>query len=116
MYESLSDLVELIQKRSEESIFELVKIFRLLILKYKHETSLENMREITNKEIDSDFIIFKDMLSVLNKRKYSIVMFKFYYGYSDKKIGDMLSISRQAVNKYLRQAYKTIRTSYCRGV
>lgn len=79
---------------------------------YKSEISLENTRDIEVKGVNDDLVIFQDMLSVLDKRKLCIVTLKFQYDYSDCEIGEMLSISRQAVNKHLRQAYKIIRTSY----
>lgn len=82
--------------------------------KYRYEFSLENSKDIESKCINDDLVIFRDMLSVLDKRKHSIVMLKFQYGYSDIEIGNMLSITRQAVNKHLRQAYEIIRTNYLR--
>lgn len=51
----------------------------------------------------------KDMLSTLSELQRTVIVQKYFYGYSDEEIGNNLSISRQAVNRAKNRAFECIR-------
>lgn len=51
----------------------------------------------------------KSLLELLNEKQRFVIIMRYYYGYSDKEIGIMLGISRQAVNKIHRKALEIMR-------
>lgn len=61
---------------------------------------------------DTNNIFFSDIISVLDSKKRDIILLRYWYGYSDIEISNKLNISRQTINKILRQAYKIIKTTY----
>lgn len=54
-------------------------------------------------------IVFKDLISFLKPKQQKIIIYKFYYGLSDNEIAKIFQISRQAVNKSLRNCLKKIK-------
>ncbi|MFZ2540065.1 MAG: sigma-70 family RNA polymerase sigma factor [Oscillospiraceae bacterium] len=42
---------------------------------------------------------FKDMFTALTPLQKNVIVYKYYYGYSDAEIGNQMSVSRQAVNR-----------------
>lgn len=57
---------------------------------------------------DTCDIGFDSMIEDLDSRKQEVLRLKFKEMLTDKEIADKLGISRQAVNKQLRQAYKEL--------
>ena len=58
---------------------------------------------------DKHLLIFENMIKNLSHKKRKIIILKFVYGYSDQEIALKLHISRQAVNKHLRQSYSLLK-------
>ncbi|MFR5267319.1 sigma-70 family RNA polymerase sigma factor [Clostridium sp.] len=54
-------------------------------------------------------IIFNDLISRLNTREKEIITYKFKNNYSDIEIGNILGISRQAVNKSLNKSLNKLK-------
>lgn len=52
-----------------------------------------------------------ELMAVLTVRQKSVLVLKYYYGYSDVEIGKFLGITRQAVNKIHRVSINKIKMS-----
>lgn len=63
-------------------------------------------------QLDTQEMVFDEMMNYLDETKRFILIWKYRYGYSDQEIGQRLNISRQAVNKQKRQAFKVILRDY----
>ncbi len=61
---------------------------------------------------ETDFLssyIIKDALEKLNHRQRQIIINRYIYNYSEKQIGEILGISRQAVNQTKNRAIEFLR-------
>ena len=77
-----------------------------------HFTSETEMLDAINCEEKIDEysdIIFNDLISSLNPRQKKIIFYKFYMQLSDIEIAKIFKISRQAVNKTQRAAFKILK-------
>ena len=54
-------------------------------------------------------IILKEALNTLTILQQNVIIYKFIIGYSDAEIGDILSISRQAVNRIINRGLLRLR-------
>lgn len=60
-------------------------------------------------------LLLKEMLKILSKRQRDIIIYKYIYGYSDVELGDLLNISRQAVNRLKNRAIDSMYEYYLSG-
>ena len=50
-----------------------------------------------------------NMLECLNDRQKKVIVLRYFYGYSDAEIGEIIGITRQAVNKLHRKSLKILK-------
>lgn len=79
---------------------------------------LDSREEFFNEEeietmatIEEDNLVFEDMIKELSDQKKEIICLKFKEMYTDQEIAQKIGISRQAVNKNLRNIYKQLTTN-----
>lgn len=60
-----------------------------------------------SKTLEED-LIFEDMIKELNIQKKEIIRLKFKEMYTDQEIAKKLNVSRQSINKQLRNIYKQL--------
>lgn len=68
--------------------------------------------ELVFSRLDNDFISdieVDDFLKVLSEKQRKVIVYKFVYMLSDVEIGEILNISRQAVNRLLNRGLKLLR-------
>jgi len=53
-----------------------------------------------------------EMLDFLSEKQRQVIIYKFFYGYSDAEISQLMGISRQAVNNLKNRALETLRHIY----
>lgn len=53
--------------------------------------------------------LVKELIGELNERQRQVIIGKYFYGYSDKEIGDALGVSRQAINRMHNRALNIMR-------
>ena len=58
--------------------------------------------------LDSELLIY-DMFKNLTKKERQVIEYKFLVGKSDSEIGEMLNISRQAINKTKNRALNKLK-------
>lgn len=104
--EDVGACVHYISARMKFSFLDLVKKLNKIS---DSEVSTEFMEQ--SHQYDSSDITFDSIVSPLDARKQEILHLKFKKMFSDQEIAVKLGISRQAVNKHLRQAYKELRPS-----
>ncbi|GMQ59480.1 glycosylating toxin sigma factor TcdR [Vallitalea sediminicola] len=78
--------------------------------KLKNEIS-SNLIDIKPKRDSINPIIIEMYMAIdeLPKEEKSVIINRYFYGYSDKEISKFHNVSRQAVNKLRRKALKTLR-------
>lgn len=57
-------------------------------------------------------ILLSQALSALSDKKKQVLYYKFFEGYADTEIAEIMGISRQAVNKIKRRAFNEIKNFY----
>lgn len=77
-------------------------------LKESLELNLDMILDESYYEHESKIFV-EDLISYLPSLQRRIIKEKFLYGYSYKKIGDRLNISRQAVNGIKNRALNNLR-------
>ncbi|WP_415350053.1 sigma-70 family RNA polymerase sigma factor [Clostridium perfringens] len=80
--------------------------------KVEYKSTLNCLEDLFYYESFEKEIIVKDLLSKLDKKEKFIIKKKILVGKSDVEIGEMLDISRQAVNKTKNKALKKLKTFY----
>lgn len=69
-----------------------------------------------NENMGSDFRIgnldLKEAVSLLSEKQKETVMLRYIYGFSDVEIADMLSVSRQAVNRLNRRGLNILKNYF----
>lgn len=63
-------------------------------------------------EPDGKFFL-KEGLALLSERQRTVIGYRYFCGYSDREIADILSISRQAVHKLETRAIAVLKEYYC---
>lgn len=58
--------------------------------------------------LDSELLLY-DMFKNLTKKERQVIEYKFLVGKSDSEIGEMLNISRQAINKTKNRALNKLK-------
>lgn len=101
--EDVGACVNYISSRVRFSFLDLVKKLNKIS---DSEVSSEFMEQAI--EYDRTDIDFNSIISSLDSKKQEILKLKFKGMLSDSEIGERLNISRQAVNKQLRAAYKEL--------
>ena len=81
--------------------------------KVDYKSDLSCMENLFDYESFEKEIIVKDLFDRLNKTEKFIMKKRFLNGKSDVEIGEMLDISRQAVNKTKNRALKKLKIFYC---
>ncbi len=72
---------------------------------YCEATDFENRDLIENARL-------KEALATLTAPQRKVIVYKYVYQFTDAEIGDMLKISRQAINKTKNRAFKTLKGYY----
>lgn len=67
------------------------------------EIYLTSISDLPDCKLKSKEIV-KELIEILNKKQKMVIIAKYFYGYSDKEIGDALGVSRQAINKIHNRA------------
>ncbi len=83
----------------------------------------EYRREILDCYIDNWYTVVEndysleinEALSNLPQKQREIILFRYYYGYSDAEISDILGISRQMINKHRKNSLTFLRNSLKTG-
>lgn len=101
--EDVGACVHYISSRMKFSFLDLVKKLNKVS---DSEVSTEFMEQAH--EYDASDIGFESLIESLDSRKQEILHLKFKEMFTDQEIAIKLGISRQAVNKHLRQAYKEL--------
>ena len=57
-------------------------------------------------------VYFKDIIQGLTPRQQAILKYKLYFGLSDTETGQLLKISRQAVNRMYKRAIESLRKDF----
>ncbi|MBW6410190.1 RNA polymerase sigma factor [Clostridium weizhouense] len=78
-------------------------------LTYSSDEELLNILDKNNYSNEYSNVMFNDLISLLKPKHKEIIFYKFYLQLSDIEIGKRLKISRQAVNKFKRQALKFLK-------
>ena len=71
---------------------------------------LDNMGNYTIRPEEG--ISLAEGLRLLSQRQRTAVVYRYIYGFSDAEIADMLSVSRQAVNRLERRGLEVLREYY----
>lgn len=104
VYENEAQNVKFIANSLKNHFLDVVrKINRLDSIEF---VALDSVQEWG--EQDKEDVTFYDMIKELDVRKQEIICLKFRDMLTDKEIADKLGISRQAVNKQLRNIYKQL--------
>lgn len=84
------------------------------LISFTSETELLDL--INHEENNNEYsdIIFNDLISLLKPRQKQIMFYKFYLQLSDIEIAKILKISRQAINKSEKVAFKILKTELCK--
>lgn len=118
------DLIEKVQKMNFEKIRELGD--GQLVNYISHMIRNKGIDIIRNrrKQIDEIYVVsiyevpdctsrleydIWNMLESLNDRQKTVIVLRYFYGYSDIEIGEKLGITRQAVNKLHRKSIKILK-------
>ena len=56
-----------------------------------------------------EHIVLKEAISFLTEKQLKVIIYKYFYGYSNTEIADMLHIKRQTVGKIKNNALSTLR-------
>ncbi|BCZ49294.1 DNA-directed RNA polymerase sigma-70 factor [Clostridium gelidum] len=76
---------------------------------FTSETEILDVINCEEKNDEYSDIIFNDLISSLSPKQRKIIFYKFYLQLSDIEIAEMFKISRQAVNKTQRIAFKNLK-------
>ncbi len=90
------------------------KYFALLTSKAKNERFNNDFNEECDIS-DEDFrerVIVIESLNILNYEQKMVVIYRYVYGYSMSEIAELMSISRQTVNKKRNQALEILREAF----
>ena len=81
--------------------------------KIEYKSALNCVDDLFNYESFEEEIIVNDLFDRLSETEKFIMKKRFLSGKSDVEIGEMLDVSRQAVNKTKNRALKKLKTIYC---
>lgn len=76
--------------------------YEYTICLYSDEKTL-NIQTDTKENFIDEFLLMYDLKKLLNEKEFLLFKLKFVNEYSDKRISEILSISRQAVNKQVHK-------------
>ncbi|MDZ5255150.1 sigma-70 family RNA polymerase sigma factor [Clostridium sp. LIBA-8841] len=74
-----------------------------------YEFDLNEFKDDSNILLVDSNILINDLLKTLTEKEKKVIQYKFIKGRSDVEIGEMLDISRQAVNKTKNRALKKLK-------
>lgn len=79
----------------------------------KNDLVFEEYSYLTNNLSEEKSNIFLiDMKRILTNKEYNLLTLKFLKGYSDEEIGNILGITRQAINKQFNRLKRKIKELY----
>ena len=111
--EQLDDDAEIISYITKSIYHQYIKLAKIYSLNTETEIYIEDFQEyilledyFNNVEC---IVLFKDLLSKLNKECFRVIYLHFIQGYSIKEIADYFQVSRQKVNKSKNIALKILK-------